>query len=252
MYVLKALLLSMLISLSALSQVASSAKWANESEAGLSSSKSAESSSLDSNLYYGKHKSTVEVGVNTYSAFGNYFYGKQGDQLNTRNWMAGAKWDRAFSDRLKGFLAETLEGNRFMGYVLRSNTDIGAKYYFSVQEDPKDLDYFFAELGYRLSYEDLTVNPTGANSTSNQARAYSEYSKAWTATFSTKLWAEYIKTIGNDNKDMINTELSALTKMSDILAMKASYLLKYDDTLKDKGFERNTTSMLMVALIANY
>jgi hypothetical protein len=51
---------------------------------------------------------------------------------------------------------------------------------------------------------------------------------------------------------MFNTELSALTKMSDILSMKASYLVRYDDTLKDKGFERNITNILMVALIANY
>lgn len=139
-----------------------------------------------------------------------------------------------------------------MGYVLRSNTDIGAKYFFSAQENPKDLDYFFAELGYRLSYEDLTTNPTNANSTSNQARAYTEYSKAWTATFSTKLWVEYIKTLGNDNREMINTELSAIAQMSDLLSMKASYLVRYDDTLKDKGFERNVNNVLMIALIANY
>jgi hypothetical protein len=126
MQLLKVLLLTCFLSIysyaqdiNAVAQGASTAKWANESEAGLSSSKSAQSAALDSTLYYGKHKSTVEMGVNTYSAFGNYFYGKQGDQLNTRNWMAGFKWDRAFNDRLKGFLAETLEGNRFMGYVLK-------------------------------------------------------------------------------------------------------------------------------------
>lgn len=248
---LKVLFFGLLFSYNAQSQN-NAAIWANESEAGLSSSKSAQSSDLNTNLYYGKHKSMMELGVNTYSVLGNYYYGKQGDEVNTRNWMAGFKWDRSFNERFKGFLAETLEGNRFMGYVLRSNTDIGAKYYFSVQEDPKDLDYFFTEAGYRLSYEDLTNNPTNANSTSNQVRIYSEYSKPWTATFTTKLWVEYIKTIGNDNRDMINTELSAQTKMSNLLSMKASYLVRYDDTLKDKGFERNTTSLLMLALIANY
>lgn len=252
MLVSRILFILLLSSMNLNAQEVSSLKWANESEAGLSSSKSAQSSSLDSTLYYGKHKSTVQKGLNTYSAFGDYFYGKQGDQLNTRNWMTGFQYDHAFSDRFKGFLAETLQGNRFMGFVLRSNTDLGGKYFFLTQEDPKDLDYFFAELGYRLSYEDLTNNSTGANSTSNQGRAYTEFSKAWTATFSTKLWVEYIKTFGNDNRDMVNTELSALTKMSDLLSMKASYLVRYDDTLKDKGFERTTTNILMVALIANY
>ena len=251
MFMRLALVSLLLCSTSVFSQD-SSTKWANESEAGLSSIKSAQSSGLDTDLYYGKHKSDVSRGINSYSAFGNYYYGKQGSDLNTRNWAAGLKWGRSFSERLKGFLSETLEGNRFMGYVLRSNTDLGARYYFSTQEDPKDLDYFFAELGYRLSYEDLTTNTTDARSTNNQARAYTEYSKPWTATFSTKFWFEYIKTLGNDNRDMFNTEISASTKMSDLLSMKASYLVRYDDTLKDKGFERNTTNVMMLALIANY
>lgn len=252
---LKVLLLGFLLSLSVTAQDASpevTVKWANESEAGLTSTQSAQSAALDTNLYFGKHKSIIQNGSNTFSLMGNYFYGKQGNNLNARSWMAGFKWDKAFNSNLKAFLAETVEGNRFMGYTLRSNTDVGAKYFFLTQEDPKDLDYLFSELGYRLSYEDLTNNRTGANSTSNQARAYTEYSKAWTTTFSTKLWAEYIKTLGNDNRDMLNSEVSALTKMSDLLSMKASYLVRYDDTLKDKGFERNTTTMLMVALIANY
>ena len=251
MSVLKVLLLGFLLSLNVTAQEVTT-KWANESEAGLTSTQSAQSAALDTNLYFGKHKSTVEKGSNTFSAMGNYFYGKQGNELNARSWMAGFKWDKAYNANLKAFLAETVEGNRFMGYTLRSNTDIGAKYFFLTQEDPKDLDYLFSELGYRLSYEDLTNNLTGANSTSNQGRTYVEYSKAWTTTFSTKLWAEYIKTFSNDNRDMINSEVSALTKMSDLLSMKASYLVRYDDTLKDKNFERNTTTMLMVALIANY
>jgi len=251
MNVLKVLITSIFLSLNVIAQDITT-KWANESEAGLTSTQSAQSATLDTNLYYGKHKTTVEKGSNTLSVFGNYFYGKQGDELNARHWMAGFKWDKAYSKILKAFLAETVEGNRFMGYVLRSNTDVGGKYYFLTQDEPKDLDYFFAELGYRLSFEDLTNNRTGASSTSNQGRAYSEYSKAWTATFSSKLWVEYIKTFGNDNRDMLNSEISGLTKMSDILSMKASYLVRYDDTLKDKSFERNTTTMLMVALIANY
>ncbi len=251
MNVLKVLIIGFLLSSQLLAQEVT-AKWANESEAGLTSTQSAQSAALDTNLYYGKHKTTFEKGSNTLSVLGNYFYGKQGNNLNARSWIAGFKWDKAYSNVLKAFLAETVEGNRFMGYTLRSNTDIGAKYFIQTQDDPKDLDYFFVELGYRLSYEDLTNNATGANSTSNQGRAFSEYSKAWNTAFSTKLWVEYIKTFGNDNRDMLNSELSGLTKVSDLLSMKASYLVRYDDTLKDKGFERNTTTMLMVALIANY
>lgn len=248
--VIKALCLSALLVGSTFAQM--EAKWANESEVGITSTQSANSSSEDTDLYFAKHKTAVEMGKNTFTAQGNYFYGKKGDEITARNWMGNLKWDRSFSERFKGFIAETLEGDRFMGYVLRSSTDLGGRYYFSMQEEPKDLDYFFAEAGYRLTYEDYTVRTANTNSTSSQARIFSEYSKPWTATFSTKLWIEYLKTLGNDSRDQYNAELSGLTKMSDLLTMKASYLVKFDDTLKDKGLERNTTKVLMVSLIANY
>lgn len=227
-------------------------KWAHESELGLMSTQSANSSSEDTDLYFGKHKSIVAFDKNTLTANGQYFYGKKGDQITSRNWMGALQWDRTFSERFKGFLAEKLEGDRFMGYVLRSNTDIGGRYYFSIQEEPKDLDYFFAEAGYRLTYEDYTTNLPNTNSTSHVARIYSEYSKPWADSFSTKLWIEYLKTIGNDNRDQYNAELSALNKMSDLLTLKGSYLVKFDDTLKDKGLEKNTTKVMMISLIANY
>lgn len=227
-------------------------KWSNESELGLTSTQPAGSSSDDTDLYFGKHKTIVSIDKNTFTVQGQYFYGKQGEELTSRNWMGSIQWDRTFTEKLKGFLAEKLEGDRFMGYVLRSNTDIGGRYYFITQEEPKDLDYFFAEAGYRLTYEDYTVDQPNVNSTSHVGRLYSEYSKPWTSTFSTKLWVEYLKTIGNDNRNQYNAELSALSKMSDLLTMKASYLVKFDDTLKDKDLERNTTRVMMISLIANY
>ena len=230
----------------------STTSWAHESEFGLTSTKSAQASSNDTDIYYAKHKTNLTSGKKNITAQGNYYYGKQGNELTARSWMTSLKWDRSLSEKFSIFVAETLEGNRFMGYVLRSSTDLGGKYFFMTKEDAKDLDYFFVEAGYRLSYDDLTNNPNNVNSTSNQARAYTEYSKAWNAVFSTKLWIEYIKTLGNDNRNMYNSELSALAKMSDILTMKAAYLVKFDDSLKDKNFERNTDRTILVALIANY
>lgn len=227
----------------------------HESELGITTTKSAQSSAQDSELYVGKHKSVATFDLNLITVAGQYYYGKTGHELNARNWLFGIRYDRKINDRWNLFIAETLEGNRFMGFITRSNSDIGVKYYVLTQDDDKDLDYLFAEAGYRLSHDKKTDEAKAlddSNPTSSAARLYAEYSKVWSTSLSTKLSSEYVKTIGNDHKELINSEISALSKVSDLLTFKGSYLVKYDNTLKDKGFENSSDRILMVALIANY
>jgi hypothetical protein len=231
-----------------------SVQFAHESELGITSSKSAKGSSKDSDLYFGKHKSVADFGLDIVTLNGNYFYGKTGAELSARNWQTGLRYDRKLSDKWAAFASEAVEGNKFMGYTLRSNTDVGGKYFFSPQESVTDLDYFFVEAGYRLTYEDRKSENTTfqANSTSSKARIFTEYSVAWNKTLATKAGLEYLKTLGNDNRDMYNLDLSALSKMTDTVTLKAGYALKYDDTLKKQGFEKSTDSVITVSLIANY
>jgi len=131
----------------------------NESSLGMTSFKSAQSQALDTELFFGKHLSEAQKGNNKYSLFGNYFYGKTGNELTARSWMGGFRYDRFINPDLSFFAAETLDGNRFLSFVLRSNTDIGSKYYWSAKNDDKDATFALIEGGYRITYEDRTSQP---------------------------------------------------------------------------------------------
>jgi hypothetical protein len=227
----------------------------NESSLGLTSFRSAQNSNLDTELYFGKHLSELKRSQDKWGLKGEYFYGKTGDQLTARSWLAGLRYDRILSPIWSLFAAENVEGNRFLSFVLRSNTDLGAKYFVYEKSDDKDLNYWLAEAGYRLTYEDR-ISQAGstfaANSTSSKGRLATEASYLWTESFSNKLTVEYLKTIGNDYREQVNAEIAAINKLSAILSFKASYLYNYDDTLKDQGFAYNASKTLAVSLIANY
>ncbi|MDH4468108.1 MAG: DUF481 domain-containing protein [Bacteriovoracaceae bacterium] len=227
----------------------------NESSLGLTSFQSAQNSNLNTELYFGKHSTSLDHGLNKYKFNGEYFYGKTGEQLTARNWLAGLRYDRSLEKDWSVFFGENVEGNKFLSYSIRSNTDLGSKYFLESRDNDQDLKYVFVEGGYRLTYEDR-VSQAGstftANSTSHKGRAASEASYLWTESFSTKFSIEYLKTFGNDHRRQVNAELGAINKLSKVLSFKASYLYNYDSSLRDQGFAYNASKTLAVSLVANY
>lgn len=221
----------------------------NETELGLTDV----SGNAQATTFHAKHQSIYNMDLNVFSLKGQYFYGEANDELSVRNWNVILRYDRVLSDRFSLFASEGVEGNKFAGYVWRSNTDVGAKYFIMPKANKDSLDYFFTEFGYRLSDEERVSGvTTDANTISHQSRLYAEYSKACNQNFSFKTLAEWIKTYGNDNRNQVNAEFSANSKMSDMLTMKLAYNVRYDDTLKERGLQESTDKILTVAVIANY
>ena len=169
--------------------------------------------------------------------------------------MTALRYDRSLEKDWSIFFGENLEGDKFLSYSLRSNTDLGSKYFLYSKDNDQDLRYLFLEGGYRLTYEDRVSQPGStfkANSTSHKGRAGSEASYLWTESFSTKFSIEYLKTFENDHRRQVNAELGAINKLSKVLSFKASYLYNYDSSLRDQGFAYNASKTLAVSLVANY
>jgi putative salt-induced outer membrane protein YdiY len=76
--------------------------------------------------------------------------------------------------------------------------------------------------------------------------------KKFSPSFYGKFYAEWLKTIGNDNRNIVVSEISGNSRMSEMLTLKVAYLMRYDDTLQDRGFEHSNDRILTVAVIATY
>jgi putative salt-induced outer membrane protein len=163
-----------------------------------------------------------------------------------RNWGLGLRYGRDTSERLTFFLAETIDGNVFSGYLQRYNTDVGLKYKLLTAADG-GLDWF-AEAGYRLVLE----NPTsGTKPTTHAARLYTEAIKSLSESVSAKFWVEYIPNFSTPADWLLNTELSASVLLSQVFSLKLGYLVKYDAQL-NTGVTKNVDTTFTTALVAKF
>ncbi len=234
-------LLLILLSLSARSNVR------NESELGLTEARG----NTQNMTFFGKHASELNKGKSLYIARGHYYYGKANDELNLRNWMSEFRWKRTFAKRWDSVLSQKVEGNRFMGYEWRTNTDIGTAFYLIPKKEANDRNFLLLEFGYRYQYEERVVADDVDNG-SHQSRIFIQNSREHSKTFFTMLSTEWAKTHGNDHRDMLTIEASANANINSTFTMKTSYTIRYDDTLQARGFEYSNDRILTISLVANY
>lgn len=208
----------------------------NESEAGIVVT-SGNSKSQSYNL---KQTSTGEWEKNTLKLTAGYLKTTSGDTTSALQWNLGLRYERAFSEMVSGFAAQSVESDLFAGKLQRYNTDVGAKYAISKSEEFT----WFAELGYRYAQENLT---TGANSSQNYARVYTEATRNFSKTVALKYWIEFLPNFTVSQDWQLNTELSLSAALSTVFSVKSAYLLKVDQlppTGKEKADSTFTTALV--------
>lgn len=174
---------------------------------------------------------------------GGYLRSEANDIENARKWSVGLRYERTLSESWSIFLGQSVEADPFAGYLQRYSSDLGAKYTF-IKE--KELTWF-GELGYRFQRENRVAPPSLNN---HMARVYTEATKAWNESVSSKLWVEYLPNFSNSSDWQLNTELSVQAMMSSVFSLKTGVLVKYDG-LPVPG-ARNTDTVLTSALVAKY
>ncbi|MBC7692709.1 MAG: DUF481 domain-containing protein [Methylotenera sp.] len=160
-----------------------------------------------------------------------------------RFWTLGLRYERELTPVFSLFAAETLESDRFAGYLQRYNSDLGGKYFFYKEE----LFTWSAEAGYRYSIE----NRAAGQSKFHYLRAYTEALKGWSKSVSTKAWLEYLPnlTAGQDYK--VNGEASVSAALTEIFSIKTAYLVKYEHQPAPPATER-TNTWFTTALVAQF
>ncbi len=162
---------------------------------------------------------------------------------SARNWLLGLRYERSLVESLSFFAGQSLESDVFAGFVQRYNTDAGAKYYFIKEEALT----FFLEGGYRYAVE----NRFAGQLTQSLLRLFTEASRDWTKTFSTRVSIEYLPNLTIAGFVQLNTELSASAALSEIFALKTGYTLRYRK-IPVAPATRTTDTQFTTALVAKF
>ncbi|MDO9182983.1 MAG: DUF481 domain-containing protein [Bacteriovorax sp.] len=179
---------------------------------------------------------------------GRYLQTKSSSIENARYWSTGLRYDRSISNKLGIFIGENIESDKYAGYNQKYNSDIGARYSL-IKEMAKETKFLWdAELGYRYTIENQL---TGDQKKLNYIRAYTEATKNWTESVSTKLWFEYLPNLTIASDYQMNSELSITASLNNIFSIKTGYLLRYDN-LPNTGAVAKTDTLLTTALVAKF
>ena len=160
-----------------------------------------------------------------------------------KSWSFGFRYDRALETQFSLFVGLGLESDPFAGFQQRYNIDLGGKY--TLMNDKEWT--WSAEGGYRYTIE----NRLAGQSKASYLRAYSEATRTWTETFSTKLWLEYLPNLSVSSDYQLNSELSGSAAISSIFSIKMAYLLKYRHLLIAPATQ-TTDTQFTTALVAKF
>lgn len=192
--------------------------------------------------YLLRSKNQLIARRNTYRFGGHYAYGEANEVVSVRDWDANGQYERMVTRSTAVLLGEFIEGYRFRNIKARYNSDIGLKYHFI----RSDLQNLFGEIGYRYSVEDR-YSPN-ENLYESKIRAYSEYNRKVTETFQWRMWGEYIPNFTDEQRYLINFELSGTAILSSIFSLKVAYRGFYDDRPASPGLKyydyQYTTSLV--------
>jgi putative salt-induced outer membrane protein len=231
----------LIASLCALLSTTTYASISNESELGILIAKG----NSDSESWNAKETAGTKFDeFNSLKFTGRYLQTKNKSIENARYWSTGLRYDRSLNERLGIFIGEMVESDKYAGYNQKYNSDIGARY--SLIKETKFI--WDAELGYRYTIENQL---TGTQKKLNYARGYTEATKNWTESVSTKLWFEYLPNFTIASDYQMNSELSISAALNNVFSMKTGYLLRYDN-LPNPGAFAKTDTLLTTALVAKF
>ncbi len=153
---------------------------------------------------------------------------------SAENWLLTVRYERIINPVWSTFVAETASGDRFAGIDQKYASDIGAKYQILKQ------DHFTwsAEAGYRYSEEHQTNKHTH---TQHIGRFYTEVTKDIGIASSGKVSLEYLPDLTSEKDFQVNSESSISSILTDVLSIKITYQLKFDNTPAKAGAVKTDT-----------
>lgn len=217
--------------------------WAHESEVGIATV----SGNTTSETYNLKQKTTYAFGLNSLTLTARYLQSEVDGVQGSKNWDAAVRYDREVSSRTSIFASHGLESDIFAGYVQRNNYDIGAKYDIAKSDATK----WFAELGYRYTYNLFSGPADGRDTINHLVRGYTEISQNLSDKTALRFWVEYLPNVEDFGESRVNFEPSIVSQLSDIFSLKTGYLVKYQSEIV-APVTRHADKFLTTALVTKF
>lgn len=213
-------------------------QFKNESEAGIVLV-SGNSTSKSINL---KQGNSYENGKSLIKLSGAFLRTSSLGVESAKSWDASLRLGRNIHAAFSIFAGQNVEANRFAGYDLRFNSDIGAKYSLIKEE----AFTWSAEGGYRFTSEDRVTPPSRDF---HKARLFSEATRNWSEGVSTRLGLEFLHNFSEVKDWQLNAELSVSAILNSMFSIKTAYSLKYANESAPK---ENTDSVFTTSLVAKF
>lgn len=201
----------------------------------------------DTQSYSLKQLSSYVHEKDTYKATGSYLKTSAGGTETALKWDGGLRYERLLSAKWSAYIGESVESDKFAGYMQKYNSDIGAKYQISKTEKFETL----AELGYRYVHQN---NLGGTQTHYNSIRSYLEALYKINVTNSAKVWVEYLPNLDNSDDYQANAEASLSSAINTTFSLKVAYLVKYDNVPAGAALSagKYTDTTLTTALVAKF
>ncbi len=230
------------------------------------------------------HDSSTSFGLWNTSIFGAYNYGEDDGFKTKSDWMAGFRLGRQLNPKTEVYLEEKFLGNKFENYDFRWTNEIGVRYDFfggmsktaaagpavdgSAEKGMKATTgltygnhFLYLKAAYQAAYEDAIIYATPpVDKLRHNSVVGLGYGTMLTETLAFAANADWIRTLGGDDRNIIEGRAGIQTKLSKLFGLKAEYVVSWNDQLDSVvGFVPNTnrawenfSSAYIVALTAAY
>lgn len=151
---------------------------------------------------------------------GHYTLGTYAEVINVRNWDLNLRFDKSMSIKFALFIGEKYEGDEYIGFVKRFNTDIGVRY----QILDSIMTKFAIDLGYRNTIEHTTSKN---KSFDHKLRLYFFNENKHNKILITKFWIEYLPNFTRTEDWELNLGPSLIMQISTLMSLKMGLEVNY-------------------------
>ena len=155
---------------------------------------------------------------------GRYTLGDANDVIVARNWDANAKLDMRIFKGFGAFIGEKVEGDKFAGFELRVNTDVGISKTF-IENKVHTLK---SEFGYRNFYE-KNVDPAVDSKNDHVGRLQLDYQFKEKGKYVFQTYIEYLPNFSETEDYLVNIGPSLTFSLSSMFSFKVGYEGRYDN-----------------------
>jgi len=173
-------------------------------------------------------------------------YGKSDGDKNAERYFTDLRADYSINERWYAYGLGTWLRDKFAGFDHRISIGPGVGYKFLI--GPKH--FLLAETGLNYAYEDYTDSDEN-NEDFLEGRLFGKYEWAFTEKTKFSQALEYLQSFKDSSMRRLSSETALVTAITDILALKISYSIFYNNDPRPSDLD-DTDTILATSIVMTY